>query len=102
MTKKSGLTSAFFSVVTTHQAEICWCWTVDRLFDSDYHIRVNDLVNAKVKQLENKYEVQDDTRYCCQWEGHLLVSENRDQVEAAATELSRYVARFSGLTPLPA
>jgi hypothetical protein len=102
MSKQSGSTAAFISVVTVHQAQVSWWWTAAKLHDTDYHIRVNESVAAKVRELESKYDVQDDTRYCCQGEGHLLMSESREQVEAAANELARYLAKFRGLAPLPA
>jgi hypothetical protein len=102
MSKKSGSAAAFVSVVTVHQAEVSWFWTNVKLHDMDYHIRVNESVAAKVKELESKYDVQDDTRYCCQWEGRRLEGENREQVEAAANELARYLAKFTGLAPLSA
>ena len=102
MAKKPSATSAFVHTVkTVHQAEIAWWWTDDKLHDLDYHIKVSDSVDAKVKELESKYDVSDDARYCCQWEGKLLYGENREQVEAAASELGRHLSRFKGLAPFP-
>lgn len=90
----------FLTVSTVHEAEISWWWSKDKLHDNNYHIQVLDSVDAKVKELERKYDVLNDTSYCCQWEGRLLTGENRAQVEAAGNELARHLARFKGLVPL--
>lgn len=100
MTQKADTTNPFVSVETIHKAEVAWWWTDEKLHDRDYHIKVWDSVEAKIRELVVKYDVEDDTRYCCQWEGHLLMGENREEVVAAANELARHLARFKSAKPL--
>lgn len=100
MKKVTPAQARFVELATTHMAEVTWWWTSDKLHDIDYHIRVSDSVNAKVRELERKYDVRDDTRYCCQWEGHLLEGSILENVEAAASELAAHLTRFKGIRPL--
>jgi hypothetical protein len=100
MARKAGAASAFFDIATIHQAEVQWWWTDEARHDSDYGLKVEDSVSAKVKELTEKYDVFDDTRFCCQWEGRRLCGESRENVEAAANELARHLARFKRVKPL--
>jgi hypothetical protein len=92
--------NAFASVQTVHRGEVTWWWTYGKLHDLDYHIKVNESVYKKIADLESKYNVRRDTRYCCQFEGALIEGENRESIEAATLSLARYIARFSGVMPL--
>jgi hypothetical protein len=94
MMKKQGATASFLEVRTIHEAEVTWWWKDSVLHDQDYRIKVNDSMNAKVKELEKKYDVLNDTRYCCQWEGVLLHGPDRDKVMAAGRELAQHLARY--------
>lgn len=100
MARKAGAASVFFDITTIHQAEVQWWWTEESRHDSDYKFTVEDSISAKVKELMEKYDVSDDIRFCCQWEGRRLFGENRENVEAAANELARHLARFKGVKPL--
>jgi len=88
------------AVRTVYEGELTWWWRDKVLHDQDYHIKVNDSMAAKVYKLERKYGVTNDTRYCCQWEGVLLTGDNRENIEAAAKELARHLARFKGIISL--
>jgi hypothetical protein len=90
----------FVTIDTVHRGDVSWWWTDEKLFDTGYHIKVNDSMDKKTAELERKYDVQRDTRYCTQFEGVLFEGENRDSVEAAARELARHLARFTGIRPL--
>lgn len=92
--------SDFYRVSTKHEAELSFWWTDDKLHDDEYRFAVDDALCAKIKELESKYAVTDDTRYCCQWEGKLLYSESLEDVTAAIKELAQVLARFKGVVPL--
>ncbi|KWU23447.1 hypothetical protein [Burkholderia cenocepacia] len=100
MANMQGAWAIFLDVRTTYEAEVSWWWKEPVLHDSDYHIRVNDSMEAKMKALEQKYDVKNDTRYCCQFEGMLLYGADREQVAAAGLELARHLARFKHIFPL--
>lgn len=100
MAEKKGMASSFVAVRTIHEAEVSWWWHDSVLHDTGYHIKVNDSMAKKMKALETKYDVTNDTRYCCQFEGMLLNGENRVNVEAAGLELARHLARFKSVFPL--
>ena len=91
---------SFMTVSTTHEASITWWWVDKRVHDTDYSIMDNDSMRAKAKELERKYDVTDDTRFCCQWEGISLYGEDKAKVDAAGRELARHLARFKGVIPL--
>jgi hypothetical protein len=91
---------SFLTVSTVHHAEVTWWWVDDKVHDSDYTIMVDDSMRKKAKELEDKYDVTDDTRYCCQWEGIQLLGDDKAKVEAAGRELAQYLARFKGVVPL--
>lgn len=88
------------SVRTVYEAELTWWWRENVLHDTEYHIKVNDSMAAKVDKLERKYNVTNDTRYCCQWEGVLLTGGDRKNVKDAAAELARHLARFKSIVSL--
>lgn len=90
----------FMDVRTIHEVDVVWWWVKDKLHDSDYHIQVNETMRKKAKELERKYNVTDDTRFCCQFEGYRLYGEDRIAVEAAGRELASCLARFKGVRPL--
>lgn len=99
MTKRAKV-SDFVEVSTIHHGELWFWWAEEKLFDGDYHIKVHDSTDAKVRELEAKYGVQDDTQLRCQFEGRRLLGEDRDKVEAAIKELARHLMRFKGVVPL--
>lgn len=102
-TKPSAKSAAdFFTVETVHQARVAFWWTQEKLHDNDYHIQVSDAMNAKIRQLEEKYDVTNDTRHVCQWEGYCFLGDKLASVEAAAKELAQHLIRFGGVVPLPA
>lgn len=92
--------SSFINVRTIHEAEIAWHWTDAKLHDVDYHIKVRDSINDKVKEIEAKFGVSDDTRYCCQWEGVQIYGSDLKKVEQAAQEVARHLSRFKDAHPL--
>lgn len=101
MFKKARSPREFVSSRTVHTATLLYCWAQDKTHDTDYHLKVQDSVAAKLKQVLAKYDsVSQDTRFCCQWEGLELYGEDRYQVEAAANELARHLMRFKGVVPL--
>jgi hypothetical protein len=98
-TSKSS--ASFLDCYTEHYAELTWWWDEKNLHNMDYHIMVNDKIAAKLRELESKYDFQNDTTYCCQWEGVLLVSGNAQDVQRAGAELASFIARFKGVVPIP-
>lgn len=90
----------FLASSTVHQADVTWWWAEDKVHDSDYTIMVNDSMRQKAKELEREFDVTDDTRYCCQWEGIQLLGEDKAKVDAAGLQLARHLARFKGVIPL--
>jgi hypothetical protein len=97
-----SLADLFVELDTIHRAEVSWWWTRETLHDSDHHFGVEDSVSAKVQELVRKYGVTDDTTYCTQFEGRLLIGENREKVVQAATELAQHLASLEGIMPLSA
>jgi hypothetical protein len=91
---------SFMTARTVYEAEITWWWVDSKVHDQDYKIMVNESMRKKAKELESKYDVTDDTRYCCQWEGVLLFGDNKAKVDAAGLELARHLARFKGIISL--
>lgn len=91
---------AFMTVRTVYEAEITWWWVDDKVHDSDYTLMVDESMRKKAKELERKYDVTDDPRYCCQWEGILLFGEDKAKVHAAGRELARHLARFKSVISL--
>ena len=92
--------NSFLTVTTVHEADVTWWWLDNTLHDLDYHIRMNDSVDKKVRELTAKYDVEQNTSYCCQWEGVQLLGADKAVVEAAGQELARHVMRFKGIQPL--
>lgn len=90
----------FVSIETIHHAEVAWWWTNEKLHDTDYNIRVADSMDKKVKELEAKYDIRNDTGYCCQWEGRMLYGSDLQQVTKAANELAVHLSKFKGVVPL--
>ena len=90
----------FISIETTHSAEIAWWWTKEKLHDLAYHIKVWDAVDAKIRDVCNRLDVQHDTRYCCQWDGRQLVGLDRATVELAANEVASTLSRFKDVISL--
>ena len=84
----------FILVGTTHSAEVAWWWSNEKLHDFSYHIEVWDAVDAKIRDVCGRFDVQHDTRYCCQWEGRQLVGKDRETVELAAHEVASTLSRF--------
>lgn len=97
-----SLADAFVELATVHQAEVSWYWTRETLHDWDHHIKVNDSVSAKVEDLAGKYGISDDTTYRTQFEGRLLLGEDREKVALAANELAQHLATIEGVMPLAA
>lgn len=97
-----SLADLFVELGTIHQAEVSWWWTQETLHDSDHHFGVEDSVSAKVKELVSKYGIIDDTTYCTQFEGRLLIGEDREKVANAANELAQHLATLEGIMPLSA
>ena len=91
---------SFLTVDAIYRAEVAWWWTDEKLHDVDYSHTVYDSLAEKVRELSDKYDVQEDTRYCCQWEGVQLMGENKSNVELAGRELAKHLARFTGVTSL--
>jgi hypothetical protein len=97
-----SLEAAFVEFGTVHQAEVSWFWTNEKLHESDHRFAVEDSVNAKVKALALKYGITDDTTYCTQFEGRLLIGADRETVENAGNELAQHLATLEGIMPLSA
>ncbi|KVP96901.1 hypothetical protein WJ97_13835 [Burkholderia ubonensis] len=95
-----SLADLFVELETIHQAEVSWWWTTDKLHDMDYHILVDESVNAKVKKLVSKYGITDHTNYRTEYEGRLFLSDDRSKVEQAANELAQHMATLKGVLPL--
>lgn len=92
--------SKFISTETIHSAEVAWWWTDDKLHDDDYKIKVNDAVNKKVCEACKKYDVRNDTRYCCQWEGIRIEGCDMGSVIHAAKEVATVLSRFKDVVSL--
>lgn len=89
--------SSLLRVATVHYAEVAWFWDDAHLHDSDFQIDMCDAIQAKVCELEKKYEVRNDTSYCTQFEGTQLYGDNAEQVQKAGQELAAYVAEYGGV-----
>lgn len=98
--KNQGPVSSFLDLRTVHQAVVAWWWDGSVLHDSAYHIKVNDSMATKMRDLEKKYGVTNDTGYCCQFEGMMLFGADREQVAAAGQELAQHLARFKHIRTL--
>lgn len=92
--------SVFLNVYTEHYAEIGWYFDEHHVRNIDYHIAVSDAVNAHIKVLMKKYAIEEDTSYCTQFEGVLLVSSSLQDVQAAGQELAEFMTRFDGIVPI--
>lgn len=79
---------------TIYEAEIQWWWKDSHVHDTTYRVSVNDAARAELNRLCGLYDVFDDTRYTCQWEGLLISGKNLEQVTEAAGHLARYLKRF--------
>jgi len=98
----SNKAADFVSVTTVHFGTVTWTWADKvRPFD-DYIFTVRDSVDKKVKELEKKFDVTNDTRFCCQCEGIQLFGSERSAVEKATRELSHHLARFKDVVALGA
>lgn len=97
MTQKS---ESFLHIETIHRAEISWFWTDEFLHDTDYHMKVYYSVNKKIESIVQKYDIQEDTRYCTQFEGVLLYGNDLKNIQSAGLELAKYISSFSGVISL--
>lgn len=84
----------FCEVSTVHQAVIQFTWTADRLHDVDYHIRFYDNIEHIIKEIEENYDVTNDSRSCFQWEGFLFYGRNIHQLNAAAAWLVEEICKY--------
>ena len=100
MGQAANTPSSFVQVETIHQAEVSWWWRGEWLHDNSYKIKVADSVDRKIKDIIEKYDVEDDGQYCTQWEGRLLIGTDLQKVTAAANELARHMAKFKGLASI--
>lgn len=91
---------SFLSLETIYYAEVAWWWTDEKLHDTQYTHSVYDSLSVKVRELADKYGLEENTRYCCQWEGVQIMGANQANVERAGRELAKHLARFTGVVPL--
>lgn len=91
----------FVSSRTEHYAGVSFWWRDDKLHDLDYHFKVSDALDKAVRAAAEKYGVSNNTQLVCQWEGREFVGESLDAVIAAAHDVSKVLARFKGIEPLP-
>ena len=87
----------YLFIETTHSVEIQWWWTDATLHDMDYQFSFSDKIDAKVKQICATHEVEDDTEYCCQWDGRRLISSDLVRIGKAGKELATYLKKFTGI-----
>lgn len=92
--------AAFVCVATVHVGDVQWWWAEQFLHDADYHIKVNDSMDKQAAALADKYNIDINTRFCCQWEGMQFQGDNLENVSTATQELARHLARFKGVRPL--
>lgn len=92
--------SRFVSVETVYKAQVSWWWTERKLHDNDYHITVNDAVAVAVNEAEVRFDVVNNTCYCCQWEGIEFTGSNLEAVTAAANYVAATLSRFKDIEPL--
>ncbi|SFF32399.1 hypothetical protein [Paracidovorax wautersii] len=91
----------FVTSRTVHFAEVSYWWEDGKVHDDDYKIKVNAALNKAAEAAAKKHDVMRDIGYCCQWEGLQFVGETLTQVVAAANDVSKALARFKGVKPLP-
>lgn len=90
----------FVTVKTIHQGEITWWWTDEKLHDRDYHFKVQDAIDKKIVEVKKRYDIEQDTRYTCQFEGVQLTGGELCEVEEAARHIGQCLAKFKGVRPL--
>ena len=90
----------FLELNTIHEAVIQWWWEGNHFLDSEYCLKVNHAMEETVKEVERQYDVTEDTRFCCQFEGVRITGTDAEQVKAAGLALERRLARFKKVTPV--
>lgn len=81
-------------VRTEHSALIQWWWKDGFVHDSDYHDKVNTAVQRAVDDACEQFDVTEDTRLCCQWEGVRISGSDLSVVTAAGEKIARALGRF--------
>lgn len=94
------MTKEFMTLETVHRAHILWTWSLDKLHDIDYHIKVNDAVEAAMRKAEANHGVSQDTTYTCQWEGVCLEGSNKLDVSLAGKVVVKALSRFKSIEPI--
>jgi len=90
----------FVTVTTVHIGEVAWFWTDEKLHDMEYHFQVQDAIDKKIEALKGIYAIEKDVDYRCQWEGVQIMGDELADVEKAALEIARHLAKFKGVRPL--
>lgn len=90
----------FICCRTVHSGRVEWWFTSERLHDEDYRIRVLNAVNKALQEAKTKYGVEQNTQFCCQWEGVEVECATMPPVQAACSHIARTLARFKGVIPI--
>jgi len=90
----------FCEVSTVHEAVIQFWWAENRLHDLQYRNDVDEKLDNVITEIQKEYDIYDDTRFCCQWEGFRLYGSNLYQVRAAASWLTEELSKIDGVKSL--
>lgn len=89
----------FASVETIHYGTVEWWWADSVSHDDAYRERVQDAVTKAVDEAEEKFGVQQETRFCTQFEGVQVFAETMQAAQSAAQHIERALRRFKRVRP---
>lgn len=92
--------SKFIETGVIYWSQVNWWWVDSVLHDNTYKRRVVAAVIKALRKVLDNHSVQQDTKYCCQWEGLQFYGRDSGSVHAAAVDITKVLSRFKGVRPL--
>lgn len=99
-TTPATVADSFVDTRTVHYGTVSWIYDQAHLHNDTHRFKVEDAIADAVKAAESKYDVQQNTGLCCQWEGVEVQGDNLEKVTAAAHNIAKVLATFDGVEPL--